>query len=160
MLYSAARAYLFNQLLSARITRGNWASYIDGDVLNLNHTKRCFLVEPGAWGAELQQRLDELDIHITGMLPGRIDSKDRYVTHGQSADIEKAVCEEFAELVSGLEQQGLMSARRPCRFQVQQLQWQWLDSTTVSLAFTLPVGAYATSLLREVCQLRENEHSH
>ncbi|HAU23309.1 MAG TPA: hypothetical protein DCX09_01395, partial [Gammaproteobacteria bacterium] len=46
MLYSAARAYLFNQLLSARITRGNWASYVDGDVLNLNHTKRCFLVEP------------------------------------------------------------------------------------------------------------------
>ncbi|MAV53503.1 MAG: hypothetical protein CBE20_04910 [Gammaproteobacteria bacterium TMED260] len=160
MLYSAARAYLFNQLLSARITRGNWASYVDGDVLNLNHTKRCFLVEPGAWGPELQQRLDELDIHITGLLPGRIDSKDRYVTRGQSADIEKAGCKEFAELVSGLEQQGLSAARRPLRFQVQQLQWQWLDSTTVSLAFTLPTGAYATSLLREVCLLRENEHSH
>ena len=160
MLYSAARAYLFNQLLSARITRGNWASYVDGDVLNLNHTKRCFLVEPGAWGPELQQRLDELDIHITGLLPGRIDSKDRYVTRGQSADTEKAVCKEFAELVTGLEQQGLSAARRPLRFQVQQLQWQWLDSTTVSLAFTLPTGAYATSLLREVCLLRENEHSH
>ncbi|RPG46704.1 MAG: tRNA pseudouridine(13) synthase TruD [Gammaproteobacteria bacterium TMED163] len=160
MLYSAARAYLFNQLLSARITRGNWASYVDGDVLNLNHTKRCFLVEPGAWGPELQQRLDELDIHITGLLPGRIDSKDRYVTRGQSADTEKAVCKEFAELVTGIEQQGLSAARRPLRFQVQQLQWQWLDSTTVSLAFTLPTGAYATSLLREVCLLRENEHSH
>ena len=160
MLYSAARAYLFNQLLSARITRGNWASYVDGDVLNLNHTKRCFLVEPGAWGPELQQRLDELDIHITGLLPGRTDSKDRYVTRGQSADNEKAVCKEFAELVTGLEQQGLSAARRPLRFQVQQLQWQWLDSTTVSLAFTLPTGAYATSLLREVCVLRENEHSH
>lgn len=160
MLYSAARAYLFNQLLSARITRGNWASYVDGDVLNLNHTKRCFLVEPGAWGPELQQRLDELDIHITGLLPGRIDSKDRYVTRGQSADTEKAVCKEFAELVTGLEQQGLSAARRPLRFQVQQLQWQWLDSTTVSLAFTLRTGAYATSLLREVCLLRENEHSH
>ena len=160
MLYSAARAYLFNQLLSARITRGNWASYVDGDVLNLNHTKRCFLVEPGAWGPELQQRLDELDIHITGLLPGRIDSKDRYVTRGQSADTEKAVCKEFAELVTGLVQQGLSAARRPLRFQVQQLQWQWLDSTTVSLAFTLPTGAYATSLLREVCLLRENEHSH
>jgi tRNA pseudouridine13 synthase len=160
MLYSAARAYLFNQLLSARITRGNWASYVDGDVLNLNHTKRCFLVEPGAWGPELQQRLDTLDIHITGLLPGRTDSKDRYVTRGQSADNEKAVCKEFAELVTGLEQQGLSAARRPLRFQVQQLQWQWLDSTTVSLAFTLPTGAYATSLLREVCVLRENEHSH
>lgn len=160
MLYSAARAYLFNQLLSARIARGNWASYVDGDVLNLNNTKRCFLVEPGAWEPELQQRLDELDIHITGLLPGRIVSKDRYVTRGQSADMEKAVCEEFAELVTGLEQQGLKAARRPFRFQVQQLQWQWLDSTTVSLAFTLPTGAYATSLLREVCQLRENEHSH
>lgn len=160
MLYSAARAYLFNQLLSTRIARGNWASYVDGDVLNLNHTKRCFLVEPGGWDAELQQRLDELDIHITGLLPGRIDSKDRYVTRGQSADIEKAVCEEFAELVTGLEQQGLKAARRPCRFQVQQLRWQWLDSTTVSLAFTLPTGAYATSLLREVCQLRAGEHSH
>lgn len=160
MLYSAARAYLFNQLLSARISRGDWASYVDGDVLNLNFTKRCFLVEPGNWGAELQQRLDERDIHITGLLPGLIDSKDRYVTRGQSADIEKAVCEEFAELVTGLRQQGLKAARRPLRLEVQQLRWQWLDPTTVSLAFTLPTGSYATSLLREVCQLRDSENSH
>ena len=34
LVISAARAYLFNQLLSERLNSKNWDTYVDGDVLN------------------------------------------------------------------------------------------------------------------------------
>ena len=95
MLYSAARAYLFNELLSSRLRAGIWSSYIPGDVLNLDGTDRCFLVAEGEWDASLQQRLDTFDIHLTGPLAGQVSVRDRYVPVGEAADIENAVTRHF-----------------------------------------------------------------
>ncbi len=177
MLLSAARAYLFNQLLSERIANDNWQRYVAGDVLNLDGTQRFFAVAPQDWDQQLQSRLDSFDIHLTGPLPGRISSADRYVPQAQAADIEKAVLSKYPELVSGLIRQGLDADRRPLRFMASALSWRWLapentDSTGVEattssadptasednileLNFQLPRGAYATSLLREVCIAQE-----
>ena len=50
MLYSAARSYLFNQVLSERINAGNWQSYLHGDVLSLDGSGRCFkLADEEGW---------------------------------------------------------------------------------------------------------------
>lgn len=151
MLFSAARAYLFNQVLSERIQRGSWSAYVAGDVLNLDDTARYFTVEAGAWDAQLQQRLESFDIHITGPLAGVTDPKDRYASLSEAADIEDAVLAQFTELVRGLKAYGLQSGRRPMRFNPQNLAWQWLSPGELKLEFTLPRGAYATSLLRELC---------
>jgi tRNA pseudouridine13 synthase len=155
MLYSAARAWVFNHLLSRRLQMGNWNRYLEGDVLNLAGTQRSFVVDPGAWDAKLQGRLDELDIHITGILPGVQSDQDKYATRGEPADIETVVLEEFASLVAALCRWGLQADRRPLRFRVDDLRWGWQTEQELELAFTLPRGAYATSLLREVCQLTE-----
>lgn len=155
MLYSAARAWVFNHLLSRRLQMGNWNRYLEGDVLNLAGTQRSFVVDPGAWDDTLQRRLEELDIHITGVLPGEQSEQDKYATRGEPADIETVVLEEFASLVAALNRWGLKADRRPLRFRVDDLRWQWLSEQELELAFTLPRGAYATSLLREVCQLTE-----
>lgn len=162
MLFSAARSYLFNQLLSRRLEQGNWNVYVAGDVLNLDGTGRSFALEQGAeWDAILQQRLEEFDIHITGPLPGEIDSKDKYVSYGKAADIEVAVCKEFNTLLAGLRHFGLKAARRPLRFRPIDLTWEWLQSeqadgsSDLLLDFSLGKGAYATSLLRELCVTRE-----
>lgn len=162
MLFSAARSYLFNQLLSRRLDLGNWNAYIAGDVLNLAGTERCFgLNDETEWDAILQQRLEEFDIHITGPLPGKVDSKDKYVSYGEAADIEEAVCEEFNTLLTGLRHFGLKAARRPLRFRPIDCQWQWQQSeqtegaSDLLLDFSLGKGAYATSLLRELCVTRE-----
>ena len=162
MLFSAARSYLFNQLLSRRLELGNWSSYIAGDVLNLDGTGRSFALEEGAqWDPILQQRLEDFDIHITGPLPGEIDSKDKYVSYGKAADIEEAVCKEFNTLLAGLRHFGLKAARRPLRFRPIDLTWEWQQSESAGgssdllLDFSLGKGAYATSLLRELCVTRE-----
>lgn len=175
MLFSATRSYLFNLQLSHRLKLANWDQYLQGDVLNLDSSNRCFLLEQGQeWDDELQQRLDSLDIHITGLLPGIIESKERYISSGKSADIEDVVCKEYPLLLKGLEHYGLKASRRPFRLLPQGLKWSWEagpesgaesegeckkadgDSTDLILEFTLPKGAYATSLLRELCKTNNN----
>ena len=161
MLFSAARSYLFNQLLSHRLERGNWNGYLHGDVLNLNGTNRSFaLGAEDEWDSVLQQRLEEFDIHITGPLPGEVDPKDKYVSYGEAADIEEAVCKQFTTLLAGLRHFGLKTARRPLRFRPIELNWEWQQSEQIQgasnllLDFSLGKGAYATSLLRELCVTR------
>ena len=173
MLFSAARSYLFNQLLSKRLQLGNWNRYVTGDVLNLDGTERCFPLQQGLeWDETLQQRLEQFDIHITGPLPGEIDSKDKYVSYGEAADIEDAVCKEFSTLMAGLKHFGLKAARRPLRFRPIDLSWEWRQSEGAGagagsterpegsgdllLDFSLGKGAYATSLLRELCVTKEH----
>jgi tRNA pseudouridine13 synthase len=162
MLFSAARSYLFNQLLSRRLELGNWNGYLAGDVLNLDGTDRSFAIETGVeWDTVLQQRLEDFDIHITGPLSGAIDSKDKYVSYGEAADIEDAVCKQFNTLLAGLRYFGLKAARRPLRFRPIDLRWEWLKNDQadgagdLALDFSLGKGAYATSLLRELCVTRE-----
>ena len=161
MLFSAARSYLFNQILSRRLELGNWNGYIAGDVLNLAGTDRSFALETGVeWDSILQQRLENFDIHITGPLPGEIDPKDKYVSYGEAADIEEAVCEQFNTLLAGLRHFGLKTARRPLSFRPIDLRWEWQLSeqtdgaSDLLLDFSLGKGAYATSLLRELCVTR------
>ena len=87
MLYPAARAYLFNLVLSERVRLGHWQDYVSGDVMNLDGTQRCFAVESEQWDENLQQRLTTLDIHPTGPLAGNTESTDSYLPQGDAADI-------------------------------------------------------------------------
>ena len=152
MLISAARAYVFNQVLSSRITNNNWSQFVAGDVINLDGTARNFIVEEGAWDATLQKRLENFDIHLTGPLLGKVDSKDKYISRGKAADIEKAEVDKYPKILEYLQKIGAKSSRRPLRFLPEELRWAWLDDCTLNLSFALSPGAYATSLLREVCK--------
>ncbi len=154
MLYSAARAYLFNQILSERIQQGAWNQYLPGDVLNLDSTTRFFDVDENQWDQTLEDRLQTLDVHPTGLLCGASENQDSYVTRAQAADIEDAVVASYPSLAEGLKRHGLQAGRRALRCKVSDLQWHWQDGQTLALSFGLPKGAYATSFLREICQIR------
>ena len=161
-------------MLSERVRADRWQHYVPGDVLSLDGSGRCFTLvyeeERGAeWTDELQRRMDTLDIHATGPLPGTISAKDKYVSLGEAADIEKRVLKDLDWMVAGLAAFGLQASRRALRFAASELTWQWESDESASgasgaastlgslnLTFTLPRGAYATSLLRELCQLRES----
>lgn len=157
MLYSAARSYLFNQVLSRRIEEDSWDSYIIGDVLNLDGTDRFFAVPPGEWDEVLEQRLRDMDIHLTGLMPGLPKAQDKYATVGQAADIEDAVCQNYPLLLAGLKEHGVQAGRRSLRCAIRDMQWSWPNEGQLQVQFTLPRGAYATSLLRELCVLLEAE---
>lgn len=139
---SAARSYLFNQILAARVAAGNWDKPLAGDVFMFDQSHSYFKSSPDA---EIVQRLQAKAIHPTGVLWGRggVD-----VT-GDAIAIEQAIIGANDELAQGLVTSGVDKARRTLRINVEDLEWKDKQSA-LQLSFTLPVGSFATALLREI----------
>ncbi len=148
---SAARAYLFNKVLDARIAAGTTQQVLSGDVCMLNGTNSIFACETP--DAEIQRRYEQLDLHITGPLYGRGQSK----VEGAVLELESACLASESLLCEGLEQAGLKNERRALRALAGDLQWHWADAGTLELSFSLQRGVYATALLDEIVQLQQ-EH--
>lgn len=144
LLLSAGRAFLFNQLLAARVRGQSWNQVLDGDVMAMAGTGSVFAAAK-AEAAELRRRLDDMDIHPSGPLWGR----GELLSAGACAELERSVLAPWTALAQGLEAQGLQQERRALRLQVKQLQSHW-EGSTLHLEFTLEKGSYATSVLREL----------
>lgn len=145
---SALRSALFNRVLSMRVEAGNWEQQLPGDVLMLDGRNSFFT--PGADEPDLADRLQRKDIHPTGPLFGR----GRAVVSADVAGLEDRVAGEAAEIVSGLVAIGMDAQRRALRQVAAGLQHEWPDADTLVLTFTLPSGGFATSVLRELAELR------
>lgn len=125
MMMSAARSYLFNQVLSARIQDGSWNSQLDGDVTTADD-----------WG--------------TGPLWGR----GRSLVAAECAAVEARVLQDLASWCEGLEHVGLSQERRSLMLRPENFT-SGLEETTLEVRFSLPPGTYATAVLREISQLQE-----
>jgi len=143
---SAARSLLFNQVLSVRVNAGNWNAALVGDAMQLDGSHSYFIAE--TVDADLSGRVASQDIHPTGPLHGRGDNP----AQGACRELEAAVLAGHASWCAGLEAAGLKQDRRALRLGVTDLAWQWEPSGELVLTFSLPAGAYATSVLREVLQ--------
>jgi tRNA pseudouridine13 synthase len=143
---SAARSFLFNQVLSARVTAGNWNVPLAGDAMQLDGSHSYFIA--AAVDADLSGRVASQDIHPTGPLHGRGENP----AQGACRELEAAVLVDHARWCAGLETAGLKQDRRALRLAVADLAWQWGPCGELLLTFSLPAGAYATSVLREVVQ--------
>ncbi|MGA0807382.1 MAG: tRNA pseudouridine(13) synthase TruD, partial [Pseudohongiellaceae bacterium] len=138
LLLSAARAFLFNQVVAARVRRDTWNQVMDGEVLALQGSGSVF---PAARAgvAEVGRRLEEMDLHPSGPLWGR----GALMSTASCAQLEHVICTAWPTLAAGLEAQGLEQERRALRLQVQALQHAW-DADTLQLDFTLAKGSFAT----------------
>lgn len=148
MILSAARSWLFNQVLSTRVNQQNWQQAIDGDVMQLAGSSSIFLAE--AIDDTLKARLASFDIDVTGPLWGR----GRPANTEASLALEMAVLEPWQQWRQGLEQAGLKQERRPLRVLPREMQWQW-GAETLELSFSLPAGSYATAVIRELAEIRD-----
>jgi len=143
---SAARSYLFNQILSDRVTRQTWNQAVAGDtyVFDLSHS--CFksdLPDP-----DIIRRLQAKEIHPTGALWG----KGEPGTAADALAIEQAIAGQYQDLAQGLVNADVESDRRAFRVNVRQLHWQFIGDQALALSFTLPAGSYATAVLREIIE--------
>lgn len=145
LLLSAARSQLFNDVLARRVAQESWNRALDGEVWMLDGTHSIFGPEPLT--PELDARLRRGDIHTTGPLWGR-----GVLRCGEAvAALEQAAADAQSGLARGLEAAGLAQERRSLRLQAQELDWSW-DGDALCVAFALPAGCYATTLLREVAR--------
>lgn len=173
LLLSTARSVIFNAVLSRRVASGTWQRYLAGDVMNLSGTSSFFCTAsvsheaPGGHSSTSEQETDRVmserlasgDIHPTGPLWGRGELQ---VT-SDARTLEQSVANEFAVLAEGLCREGASQARRSLRLLPEQLHYA-RSPGELHLSFTLPSGAYATAVLRELCryrtpQLSENDIS-
>jgi len=145
LFLSAARSFLFNEVLAARVRAANWNQALPGEALQLSGSRSFFVAE--AIDDEINARLASGDVLPSGPLWGRGELP--------SADAARAVEETalaaYCDFREGLEKAGLKQERRALRLSVADLQWQWLaEGQDLQLVFSLPAGAYATAVLREL----------
>lgn len=152
LLLSAARSWLFNQVLAQRLARDEWNRPLPGD---------CFQLDGrGSWfGPQLEldddipARVGQGQIHPTGPLWG--DGSPPTALSVQALELEVAARE--PALSQGLARFGLRQERRALRLRARQLCWSWpeADSTTLQLAFQLTTGAFATAVLAAFCTVED-----
>lgn len=141
---SAARSHLFNQVLARRVEAGTWNRILPGDVMMLDGRRACFTAEPG--DPALPGRLEGLEVHPTGPLWGRGQS----MASDEAQALEAAVGAAEPEICAGLERAGMDQERRALRLVPAELSWEFPASDLLELEFSLPAGAYATVVLREL----------
>lgn len=142
---SAARAELFNAALAARADNGSWNQALDGEVWMLDGSHAIFGPEP--WSDVLATRLAALDIHPTGPLWGRGELR---CTHAVR-ELELRAMETHALMARGLERVGLEQERRALRLCAHDLSHTWEAADCLVVEFRLVSGAFATAVLRELC---------
>ena len=141
---SAARAYLFNEVLSERVKRKAWNIGLEGDVMMLAGTNSFFQAKVN--DEALAKRLFEFDIHPSVPLWG----KGKLATSCLANSLENEIINKYPQLTAGLESYGLRQQRRASRLIVQDLELIWMNRETLKLKFSLPKGTFATTVLREL----------
>ncbi len=121
---SVLRSYLFNEVLSARVARVNFATLIDGDVAH------------------------------DGMPTGPLWGRGRSATASAALAIERAALERHEALRHELEFAGVQQGRRvmavtPAKLAFAPSEGGWL------VAFRLPPGSYATTLLQTTFSVKD-----
>ena len=144
LVISAARSLLFNQILCQRVLQSNWAVPVCGDRMMLDGSRSHFHVEQ--LDQSLFDRAATHDIHPSGALWGTGVPETSAAIH----DLEMAVANNFPLLRDGLSGLKLKQERRSLRVRPKNLRMTANDDKTCVLAFDLPPGAYATSVLREI----------
>jgi tRNA pseudouridine13 synthase len=134
---SAARSYLFNQFLDARVRAGNWNRLLEGDVANLDGSGSVFTVS--ALDDDLLRRCEQMDLHPAGPLYG----------DGSSVSGVSAAHDSW---LAALTNARVKPANRSLRLRVADLEWAAAEDS-LALDFALGRGAFATSVLREIANV-------
>jgi tRNA pseudouridine13 synthase len=145
-ILSAARSYLFNQVLAERVRQGNWNKAQVGDVLAFTDSRSFF----SAGEAECRDpRLQALDLHPTGLLSGRGVSP----AGGDTLALEQRIESGEPTLCHWLAEAGLDHERRILRLPIRDLSWHYPQPDILQLDFILPTGCFATVVVRELFDL-------
>ncbi len=143
IVLSAARSWLFNQLLSQRVREQTWSRLLEGDVLTFRDSHSLIL--PERRDETVTERFASGELHNTGPLWGR----GSLLSEGEVNAWEVSLAERWPELCQGLEKAGMNQERRALRVTPEKMEWRWEEGDLL-LSFFLPKGTYATAVLNEL----------
>jgi len=137
--YSAARSFLFNEIVSLRVKEACWNRPLSGDVMMLAGSHSIFPID--LIDEQIEKRISEHDIFPAAPLWGRgkeIGSEQALLTQQQALS-------PWLDWCIALEEKGLERAYRAMVLVPDTLQFK--DDL---FTFSLPPGTYATTVLREL----------
>jgi tRNA pseudouridine13 synthase len=142
---SAARSHLFNRVLAERVRRGDWNRLLPGEAVQLDGSRSFFIAE--TVDESLLTRLQAMDLHPSGPLPGDADSP----ALNEALAVERAALDGEAALLELLRRERLAGERRSLRLPLRGLHAvRDAGAATLRLEFGLPRGAFATAVLHEL----------
>ncbi len=141
LLLSAYQSHLFNLWLARRLQDGLFQTILPGDVAKKTDTGGLFTVEDPA---REQPRLEGGEITYTGPIYGAKmrPAQERAGEREQEVLVSQGVDRQM------LKRARLKGSRRPARLLLEGIELEPADSG-LWFSFTLPKGAYATTVLRE-----------
>ncbi|PSU52494.1 tRNA pseudouridine(13) synthase TruD [Photobacterium aphoticum] len=142
---SAARSWMFNQVLSARIENNTVRSVMAGDWLESEADPRGMLVATVT--DSIQQDVDAGRLSITAPMMG----DNALPTTADAQAFEMAIVEQEPALLKLIRDNRMRHERRPLLLKPEQVEWQH-DGDTITVSFALPAGCFATAVVREMMQ--------
>lgn len=146
LFLSAARSEIFNAVVAARVADGTWATPMSGEVYGFANNRSIILPEKqrGDEGARFSAHQLELTAPLWG--------SGQPLSTGDVLDLERGIVAGHQDLCEGLIEFGLRQQRRVMRLRPGEADIQWQGQDLI-LTFVLPKGAYATTVLSELCTL-------
>lgn len=145
---SAARSLLFNAVLSRRVGDQTWNVLRAGDRAMLDGSHSTFAVDVPT--PELAARCRALDVHPTATLWGR----GAPLGTAAVGRLEREVAKDYPVLSEGLVAAAVAASSRALRVRVTEPRVEF-GNAVAWFSFTLPSGAYATVLLQEFADCRD-----
>lgn len=147
---STARSWMFNQVLSQRIEQGKVSQLMLGDCLLAANDSRPMVVTEIT--PELEQKVASGELAISAPLLG----DNELPTKADAQAFELTIVEQEPALVKLVRDNRMRHERRELLLVPEQMTWQF-DENTLTLSFSLPSGAFATAVVRELLDAREPE---
>ncbi|MBI4612194.1 MAG: tRNA pseudouridine(13) synthase TruD [Planctomycetes bacterium] len=138
---NAWQSYVFNRVLEERLP--DLAFVRAGDVA-VKTRGAAFVIEDVE---EARGRIAAGEIELSGPVPGTRSMMAR----GETGDLEDRIARASlpgTEIMAAFRRERLRGERRALRLQVRDLAWD-LSGSDVTLSFSLPAGAFATTVLAE-----------
>jgi tRNA pseudouridine13 synthase len=140
---SAARAIAFNAVLGARVSTRSWNRLLPGEIVNLTGSRSVFAAE--GLDESLLDRCAGGDIGPTGPLCGAGGMLPR----AEADQVEKSALATVEPLPAQLAAAGMRAERRALVLRAKDFAYR-VEGRDLEVAFELPRGAFATSVLREI----------
>ncbi|MDD1782950.1 tRNA pseudouridine(13) synthase TruD [Enterovibrio sp. ZSDZ35] len=140
---SAARSFLFNQVLSERIGKDLCHSVMLGDLL-INANEETILVE------DIDSAIEKLiagDWQISGPMTG----DNALPTQQDAQAFEQAIVDTEPHLLAVIRSNRMRHERRPLLLSPENMVWV-REGDMLTIEFSLPAGCFATAVMREIIE--------
>ena len=149
---SAARSWIFNHIVSQRITEGYFTQPIDGDIL-LDENGRT--VNENVTSEENIQKVQNGDWSISAALAG----DNQLPTSETALTLEQPQLDAEPDLMALIRGNRMRHERRAVELHPENLSWS-AEGDTLTLNFSLTSGSFATVIMRELLQEIEVERTY